>query len=109
MEFEKDAVLPKHPHAAQVGVVLEGKTDLTIGSEERTYGGGDRYYIPEGVLHSGIVHAGYADITFFDEANRCSCERSDDSGITSACKGPHQSPTAGDANTLDRGQTRQCR
>jgi quercetin dioxygenase-like cupin family protein len=74
MVFEKDAVLPEHSHAAQLGIVLEGKIDLTIGGEERTYTRGDRYYIPEGILHSGTIHAGYADITFFDEANRYCCK-----------------------------------
>ncbi len=34
------------------------------------YTKGDRYYIPEGVKHSGKIFAGYADITFFDEPNR---------------------------------------
>ncbi len=70
MEFEEDVELPEHAHAAQVGIVLEGKIDLMIGNEKRTYIKGDRYYIPEGVKHSGRIHAGYADVTFFDEPNR---------------------------------------
>jgi len=70
MEFEKDVDLPEHCHAAQIGVVLEGKIELTIGGERTAYTKGDRYYIPEGVLHSGKIHAGYADITFFNEPNR---------------------------------------
>ena len=36
----------------------------------RTYGRGERYYIPGGVPHSGRIFAGYADITFFDEPRR---------------------------------------
>ncbi len=70
MEFEEDVELPEHAHAAQVGIVLEGEIDLVIGNEKRTYIKGDRYYIPEGVKHSGRIHAGYADVTFFDEPNR---------------------------------------
>ncbi|MCP5101909.1 MAG: cupin domain-containing protein [bacterium] len=70
MEFEKDADLPAHSHAGQVGFVLEGKIELTIGNKTQTYSKGDRYYIPEGVVHSGKIHAGYADITFFDEPDR---------------------------------------
>lgn len=73
MQFEKDAYVPEHAHAAQVGIVLEGKIELTIAGQEHTYTKGDRYYIPEGVLHSGTIHAGYADITFFDEPHRYSC------------------------------------
>ena len=72
MEFTKDVELPEHSHAAQVGIVLEGKVELTIGGKAESYARGDRYYIPEGVLHSGKIYAGYADITFFDEPNRYS-------------------------------------
>lgn len=70
MQFENDVDLPEHTHAAQVGFVLEGRIDLTIGRETRSYGPGDRYCIPAGVTHSGKIHAGYADITFFDEPGR---------------------------------------
>jgi quercetin dioxygenase-like cupin family protein len=70
MEFGEDVELPEHSHAAQVGIVLEGNIDLIIGGERRTYIKGDRYYIPEGVTHSGKIHAGYADVTFFNEPCR---------------------------------------
>jgi len=70
MQFERDVDLPEHSHAAQVGFVLEGRIDLTIGSITNSYTKGDRYYIPEGVKHSGKIYAGYADITFFDEPMR---------------------------------------
>jgi quercetin dioxygenase-like cupin family protein len=70
MEFELDVDLPEHSHAAQVGIVLEGRIDLVIGSKEKSYTKGDRYYVPAGVTHSGRIHAGYADITFFNEPNR---------------------------------------
>ena len=72
MEFAKDVELPEHSHAAQIGIVLEGKIDLTIGGKKESYTKGDRYFIPDGVLHSGRIHAGYADITFFDEPGRYS-------------------------------------
>ncbi|UCF94799.1 MAG: cupin domain-containing protein [Desulfobacterales bacterium] len=70
MEFENDVDLPQHSHAAQVGFVLEGKIELTINGEKKAYAKGDRYYIPEGVPHSSKIHAGYADITFFDDPRR---------------------------------------
>jgi quercetin dioxygenase-like cupin family protein len=70
MEFSEDVELPEHSHAAQVGIVLEGKIDLVIDGIKRTYTKGDRYYIPEGVRHSGKIYAGYVDITFFDEPDR---------------------------------------
>ncbi len=70
MSFEKDVDLPEHAHAAQVGFVLEGRIDLTIGGDTRTYTRGDRYTIPAGIPHSGRIYAGYADITFFDQPDR---------------------------------------
>lgn len=70
MEFAEDVDLPEHSHAAQVGIVIEGKIDLTFDDELKTYGKGDIYYIPVGTKHSGKIYAGYADITFFDEPHR---------------------------------------
>lgn len=70
MKFEEDIDLPTHEHQAQFGIVLEGKITLNIDNIEKTYTKGDRYYIPAGVQHSGKIHAGYADITFFDEKDR---------------------------------------
>lgn len=75
MQFEHDVDLPEHTHEAQVGFVLAGRIDLTIGGETRPYRQGDRYYIPAGVVHSGKIHAGYADITFFDEPGRYSARK----------------------------------
>ena len=72
MEFEKDVDLPEHTHAAQVGIVLEGRIDLTVDGDQQTFTKGDRYYIPAGVVHSGKIYAGYADITFFNESDRYS-------------------------------------
>jgi mannose-6-phosphate isomerase-like protein (cupin superfamily) len=72
MEFGEDVDLPEHSHAAQIGIVLEGRIDLMIDGESSSYTRGDRYFIPEGVLHSGKIYAGYADITFFNEPRRYS-------------------------------------
>ncbi len=70
MQFEKDVDLPEHAHAAQVGFVLSGKIELTIDGTNKEYKKGDIYFIPENVRHSGKIYAGYADITFFNEATR---------------------------------------
>ena len=70
MEFEEDVVLPEHSHAAQVGIVIKGKIDLTFNDELKTYEKGDIYYIPSDIKHSGKIYAGYSDVTFFDEPNR---------------------------------------
>lgn len=70
MEFDKDVELPEHSHAAQGGIVLKGRIDLTIDGVHRSYEAGESYHIPEGVLHSGKIYAGYADITVFGQADR---------------------------------------
>ncbi|MFH2063640.1 MAG: cupin domain-containing protein [Pseudomonadota bacterium] len=70
MQFENDVDLPEHSHAAQVGFVLSGKIELTINGNVKEYKKGDIYFIRENVKHSGKIYAGYADITFFDEATR---------------------------------------
>lgn len=72
MEFAQDAEVPEHSHEAQWGIVLEGRIDLVVGGEEHTFRRGDRYFIPAGVLHSAKIHAGYADVTFFNAPNRYS-------------------------------------
>lgn len=70
MEFADDVDLPEHSHESQLGVVLEGRIDLTIDGAAHTYKKGDRYFIPAGVKHSGKIYAGYADITFFNQGDR---------------------------------------
>jgi quercetin dioxygenase-like cupin family protein len=70
MQFDQDVELPEHSHAAQWGVVLEGRIEMTIGGVNRTFTKGDRPYIPAGVKHSARIHAGYADISFFDQKDR---------------------------------------
>ena len=70
MEFSKDVMLNEHAHAGQWGIVLEGKIELTIGGETKMYTKGDRYYIPEGIKHSGRIFAGYTDMTYFDQVDR---------------------------------------
>lgn len=72
MKFDKDVELPEHSHAAQMGVVMQGRIELLIDGEKQSLSRGDRYYIPEGVKHSAKIHAGYADMTFFNEADRYS-------------------------------------
>jgi len=70
MAFEEDVRVPAHSHGAQWGVVLQGTIDLTVGGVERTYGRGDSYFIPAGMEHSAMIHAGYADVTVFADRDR---------------------------------------
>lgn len=66
----EDTELPPHSHKAQWGTVLDGHIELTIGDETRTYGPGDSYNIPAGVMHSGKLPAGAKIIDFFEEPDR---------------------------------------
>ena len=70
MQFSRDDEMPEHAHAAQMGIVLEGRIDLVIDGVRRTYVKGDRYFIPGGVRHSGKVYAGLAQVAFFNEPDR---------------------------------------
>jgi quercetin dioxygenase-like cupin family protein len=70
MEFTRDATVPLHSHGAQWGTVLDGRIELTIDGVQRSYGRGDSYFIPAGVEHFATVHAGYADVTLFEDRDR---------------------------------------
>ena len=70
MQFDCDEEMGEHSHAAQVGFVLAGRIDLVVEGEIHSYTKGDRYYIPEGVKHSGKIHAGFAQVVFFNDPDR---------------------------------------
>jgi len=70
MFFENDVELPEHSHEAQWGVVLSGEIEMIIDGIKSTYRKGDNYYIPKGIVHSGRIHAGYSDITYFNQKDR---------------------------------------
>jgi len=51
--LERDSAIPPHSHPNdQVGYVVFGKVELTIGEETRICGPSDSYAIPGGVVHS---------------------------------------------------------
>lgn len=70
MEFEEDIEVTEHSHESQWGIVLEGRIELTINGEKKEYTKGERYFIPEGVMHSAKIYAGYSDITIFNQKDR---------------------------------------
>ncbi len=70
MQFDEGAEIPTHTHESQWSTVLQGRIDLVAQGVASTYGQGDNYVIPRGVPHSATIHAGYADITVFDEKSR---------------------------------------
>jgi len=53
--FEKGAVGSPHTHMhEQVGYVLRGRFELTLGNEKTTLETGDTYYVPSNTVH-GVV------------------------------------------------------
>jgi len=51
-DIEKGAQVPAHSHCAQWGLMIDGEMALTIGGETAVYRKGDRYFIPEGIVHA---------------------------------------------------------
>lgn len=56
LELEPFARLPEHHHVnEQIGVVLEGEIEYTIGAETKVCGPGTAFLIPPNTHHSAIV------------------------------------------------------
>jgi quercetin dioxygenase-like cupin family protein len=72
MSFDRDVEVPEHAHAAQWGVVLDGRMELTVEGERRLLQRGDSYFIPADARHSARIHRGYRDVTLFDQSDRYS-------------------------------------
>ena len=70
MSFSNDATIPEHAHAAQWGTVLGGRMELIVDGKKRALKKGNSYFIPEGVPHAAVIHAGYKDVTLFDQKDR---------------------------------------
>jgi len=70
MEFQNDVEIPAHSHAAQWTVVLQGRMELEVEGVVQVCRKGDRILIPADARHSAHVHAGYADISLFDQPDR---------------------------------------
>lgn len=52
--LERDALVPEHQHMNdQIGYVVYGRLELTIGGQTRIVQPGDSYAIPGGIFHSG--------------------------------------------------------
>ena len=70
MQFSENVEIAEHFHESQWAVVLEGKIEMLIDGVKKTFTKGDQYFIPSGIKHSAKIYAGYADITFFNQADR---------------------------------------
>jgi quercetin dioxygenase-like cupin family protein len=59
--FEPDAVVPDHAHPhEQMGVMISGRLEFTVGGITRILGPGDMWRIPGGVVHRVRAHDGPA-------------------------------------------------
>lgn len=65
MHAEQEVVVPRHHHGAQWGIVVDGEMELTINDEEHTYRRGDSHFIPAGVDHEAVLHAGWKGLYVF--------------------------------------------
>ena len=73
LELEPNCVVPEHSHAnEQVGLLIEGSVEFTIGGETKTYGRGDTYFVPDGVAHRAVLSPGFVGIDVFADADRYS-------------------------------------
>jgi quercetin dioxygenase-like cupin family protein len=61
VRFEPDAAVLEHSHPhEQIGVLLSGRLEFTIGAETRMVGPGDHWRIPGGVPHRVVARGGPA-------------------------------------------------
>src|SRR5579872_5917660 len=53
VDLEPGAVLPQHQHAnEQIGLIVQGEMELTVGTQKRLLRPGDTYVIPGDVPHT---------------------------------------------------------
>jgi quercetin dioxygenase-like cupin family protein len=56
VELEPRAVVAEHEHPhEQMGLIIEGRAEFTVGGERRVLGPGEMYQIPGGVRHSVLA------------------------------------------------------
>jgi quercetin dioxygenase-like cupin family protein len=64
--LERDTIVQPHSHMNdQVGYLVFGKIEVTIGHETRILNPGDSYAIPGGVVHSARVLVDSLEISVF--------------------------------------------
>ena len=68
--FSQETDVPEHSHREQWEIVLSGSVLLRGNGEERAYAAGEAFFIPAGVPHSAVVHAGYRAAIVFNEPRR---------------------------------------
>ena len=69
-EFAETVDVPEHAHQEQWEFCIAGRVDLRIGGETITHTAGDNFYVPAGVEHGAVVHAGYKAMMVFNAKDR---------------------------------------
>ncbi|WP_017570217.1 cupin domain-containing protein [Nocardiopsis halotolerans] len=68
--FEEGGTVPPHAHGPQLGVVLTGGMELTIGNRVLRCGPGDAFEVADGETHSAVLEPGTRVIELFEEGDR---------------------------------------
>ena len=69
-ESDIEVSVPEHSHGNQWGIVIDGKIELTVGDQTRTYSHGDTYFIAAGTAHRARIHPGFRALDYFADRNR---------------------------------------
>jgi mannose-6-phosphate isomerase-like protein (cupin superfamily) len=69
-ESDVEVSVPEHSHGDQWGIVIDGKIELTIGDQTRTYSRGDTYFIPDRIVHRARIYPGFRAVDYFADRDR---------------------------------------
>lgn len=69
-EFRDRVEVPPHRHGPQMGVILGGRTVMTIDGETRVWLARETFSIADQVEHSAVVDSGSYIIEFYQEPDR---------------------------------------
>lgn len=69
-EFPLATTVPMHRHGPQIGFVVTGRIDLTIGDITETYSAGDSFAVPDQVEHGARIDAGTRVIEVYAQPDR---------------------------------------
>jgi len=69
-ESDIEVSVPAHSHGSQWGVVIDGKIELTIGSQTKMYSRGDAYFIPAETVHGARIYPGFRAVDYFEDRDR---------------------------------------
>jgi quercetin dioxygenase-like cupin family protein len=70
VESDIETTMPYHKHADQWGIVIDGKMDMIIDEQTKTYNRGDTYSISTGTLHKVRIYPGTRLVEFFADQER---------------------------------------